>query len=500
MILDPSTYPTLSRARKACRKGLIIVSSPSSENVKKIRGRAANRITPSNIIEIQTRLTTKSYPELTYAKPPFPLPVIYQDSHIALVNKPSGVVTYSHRKGGHGSMTIRAALPHVLIPPNPDEIPDGSILRRPQPVHRLDKITSGIMVIAKTKFSMISLSKSFAERRISKSYLAILNGLPDDGGAVDGWSKIETSLSGKNATTFWKVIEYSKSLKADDNYVTLVNFKPVTGRYHQLRIHSKDELNCAIVGDGEYDGGTESAMGLRDNGMFLCSNRIKLPHPVYTSLEECPKVEGVEWEEEDGVVYLKAAIEPPEKFEKFMKRENERYEKFSDTTSPSMSKPEPEPEPEPSAVSKIFKSDKRPIILFDGVCNMCNSAVNLSLDWDTSGKLRFAALQSRVGKVLLESVGRDKDDISTIVLIEDGPEDYIKSDAVLRIGGLLAPNFLPVGLVSKIVMRIVPKVLRDIFYENVADNRYRILGKREECRFGDEEEFADRFVDDGVLE
>ena len=61
---------------------------------------------------------------------------------------------------------------------------------------------------------------------------------------------------------------------------------------------------------------------------------------------------------------------------------------------------------------RVFEQDSRPIILFDGVCNLCNSAVNVALDWDPSGKLRFAALQSNVGKSLLQAHNRDADDIS----------------------------------------------------------------------------------------
>merc|ERR1712028_277415 len=73
---------------------------------------------------------------------------------------------------------------------------------------------------------------------------------------------------------------------------------------------------------------------------------------------------------------------------------------------------------DPKTVSlNVFRDDDRPIILFDGVCNLCNTAVNLALDWDPSGKLRFAALQSNVGRSLLEVNGRNANDISSIVLV-----------------------------------------------------------------------------------
>ena len=156
---------------------------------------------------------------------------------------------------------------------------------------------------------------------------------------------------------------------------------------------------------------------------------------------------------------------------------------------------------EPSIVSeRVFATDKRPVILFDGVCNMCNGAVNLALDWDPAAKLRFSALQSNVGRALLQANGREADDISSIVLVtSDGA--YIKSDAILRITEELTPSWLPVPLAKPAAIAgrtLVPKFLRDLIYDGVADNRYSILGMRDECRFGDENEFAARFVDDSV--
>lgn len=147
---------------------------------------------------------------------------------------------------------------------------------------------------------------------------------------------------------------------------------------------------------------------------------------------------------------------------------------------------------------KVFESDRRPVILFDGVCNMCNDAVNLALDWDPKGKLRFSALQSNVGRALLQSNGRNADDISSIVLVtKDGA--YIKSDAVLKITEELTPlPILPLKPVAALGINLVPKFLRDLIYDGVADNRYSIMGKRNECRFDSDGEFEDRFVDDQI--
>ena len=157
--------------------------------------------------------------------------------------------------------------------------------------------------------------------------------------------------------------------------------------------------------------------------------------------------------------------------------------------------------PTPSVVLKrVFEQDSRPIILFDGVCNLCNSAVNLALDWDPSGKLRFAALQSKVGQNLLQAHGREANDISSIVFVTPKGA-YTKSDAILGITQELNPlPFVPMKPLAMAGQYLVPQILRDAVYDGVADNRYSIMGKRDQCRFDADGEFDDRFVDDNLAE
>lgn len=156
--------------------------------------------------------------------------------------------------------------------------------------------------------------------------------------------------------------------------------------------------------------------------------------------------------------------------------------------------------PPAEVLTRVFEDDKRPIILFDGVCNLCNNAVNLALDWDPKGALRFAALQSNVGRALLQSHGRDADDISSIVFVTpDGA--YTKSDAILGISSELNPlPMLPLQPFAKLATAVVPKFLRDVIYDGVADNRYSIMGMRDECRFDADGEFDDRFVNERLAE
>lgn len=165
----------------------------------------------------------------------------------------------------------------------------------------------------------------------------------------------------------------------------------------------------------------------------------------------------------------------------------------SSESSPSIELYDPD-----TVFSRVFAADQRPIILFDGVCNMCNNAVNVALDWDKDGKLRFSALQSEVGKALLQKYGRNADDISSIVLVaKDGA--YIKSDAILKIAEELAPfALLPLRPAAALGRLVVPKILRDVIYDGVADNRYSIMGKRNECRLDSDGEFEDRFIDDTI--
>jgi len=117
----------------------------------------------------------------------------------------------------------------------------------------------------------------------------------------------------------------------------------------------------------------------------------------------------------------------------------------------------------------------RAVILFDGVCNFCNGAVNFVISRDRDGYFKFAALQSAVGEELLEKHRIDKVETDSVVLIEDD-KAYLHSSAALRIVRRL-PGLWPIlyGLI------IVPKGIRDWAYRLFAKHRYRLFGRREEC-------------------
>jgi predicted DCC family thiol-disulfide oxidoreductase YuxK len=138
--------------------------------------------------------------------------------------------------------------------------------------------------------------------------------------------------------------------------------------------------------------------------------------------------------------------------------------------------------------------DERGVILYDGVCNLCNSAVNFAIEYDADvtgrGSLRFAALQSDAGRAMLVRAGRDADDISSIVFVERGGVARVKSDAILAIAKRLRAPFPQLSALGRV---FVPRMLGDAVYDLVANNRYAVLGKRDVCRLGDETH-DDRFL------
>ena len=142
-------------------------------------------------------------------------------------------------------------------------------------------------------------------------------------------------------------------------------------------------------------------------------------------------------------------------------------------------------EPTDSPVSNAF-----PVVLFDGVCNLCDRSVQFILDRDRDDAFRFASLQSETGRALMRDHQLDPDVLASVVLVEGG-QAYTRSDAALRIARRLrAPWNALWGL------RIVPRGLRDAVYDVVAARRYRWFGTREACRIPSPD-VAARFLDVG---
>jgi 23S rRNA pseudouridine1911/1915/1917 synthase len=186
-----------------------------------------------------------------------PLTILFEDQDILVVNKPPGLVV--HPGAGHRDGTLLNALVHHC----PDLLDIGEV-SRPGLVHRLDKDTSGLLVVAKTGLAHAALVAQFQVHAITKIYQALVWGrLPETQGRIEkevgrhptARQKMSVhARRGKPAVTFWKVIkEYPGPL-------TLVQLSPQTGRTHQLRVHLASEGH-PVLGDATYGGGVSRLTG-----------------------------------------------------------------------------------------------------------------------------------------------------------------------------------------------------------------------------------------------
>jgi len=116
-----------------------------------------------------------------------------------------------------------------------------------------------------------------------------------------------------------------------------------------------------------------------------------------------------------------------------------------------------------------------PVILFDGVCNFCNSAINFVLKQDKKGVFRFAPLQSEAGRQLLHQYDLSIQEFDSFVLIDNG-RVYKKSAASFRV-----MHHLPWYWKELQILRIIPTIFRDAIYDFIARNRYKWFGKKDQC-------------------
>lgn len=132
-----------------------------------------------------------------------------------------------------------------------------------------------------------------------------------------------------------------------------------------------------------------------------------------------------------------------------------------------------------------------PVLLFDGVCNLCSGVVQFLIPRDPEGIVRFASLQSDVGQALLDRCGLPTDEFDSFVLVDD-TDSYTKSAAAIQTAQYLRP---PWSMLA--ALRVVPRPLRDLVYDLVAASRYRVFGRREQCLMPTPE-LRDRFIDGGI--
>ncbi len=116
------------------------------------------------------------------------------------------------------------------------------------------------------------------------------------------------------------------------------------------------------------------------------------------------------------------------------------------------------------------------IVLFDGVCNLCNGAINFLIDHDKDNKLLFASLQSDFGQGVLKDFGMNTSDFNTFIFLKDG-KLFSRSQGALEVMNILGGSWS-----SLYILRFVPSFIRDSIYKLVANYRYKLFGQREACR------------------
>ena len=184
-------------------------------------------------------------PSKTIEPEDIPLDIIYEDDDLIILNKPANLIVHPARGNKHG--TLVNALVYYS-----DELSSGLGEFRPGIVHRLDRNTTGVMVVARRETAQWKIAKQFELRQVSTSYLAIVHGTPDRINAPLGvHPKIREKYAvraetGKEAVTFYEVIEAFRGF-------SLVHCKPQTGRTHQIRVHLA-YLKHPIVADDMYGG------------------------------------------------------------------------------------------------------------------------------------------------------------------------------------------------------------------------------------------------------
>ena len=199
-----------------------------------------------------------------------PLDIIYQDKDIAIINKPQGMTVHAGN-GTHGSTLVNALLYHL------DSLSGINGVIRPGIVHRIDKDTSGLLVVAKNDAAHLSLSEQIKNKTCHRIYLALLEGtVKQNDGIIDTFigrsNKNRTMMavkdSGRRAVTHFKVLKRYKEF-------TFAEFKLETGRTHQIRVHCK-YIGHPIVGDPVY--GYEKQK-FKLNGQLLHAWKLELTHP-----------------------------------------------------------------------------------------------------------------------------------------------------------------------------------------------------------------------------
>ena len=254
-------WPQLSRARwqRALAAGLVQLNGAVA--------RASDPVAAGDRIEAAP--PPPAAPPVQAAAEDIPLDVLHEDDDLLCLNKPPGLVV--HPAAGHWQGTLVNAILHHC-----GSVSSGGHALRPGIVHRLDKDTSGCILVAKNDTAHAALARQFAERTARKTYLAVVRGRPRaSAGSVQGAiarhpvhrqrMAVSRRPGAREAETAWRVLQTAGNL-------SLLECRPRTGRTHQIRVHLK-HLGHPIAGDRVYGGGADF------NRQLLHAWKIAVTHP-----------------------------------------------------------------------------------------------------------------------------------------------------------------------------------------------------------------------------
>jgi 23S rRNA pseudouridine955/2504/2580 synthase len=265
---------TQGQIEKALRKGEIRVDGARAKSNTRVKAGQTVRIPPIAAAPDREEADEKPRARLKSSDADMMRSlVIYEDDQIIALNKPAGLAV----QGGTGTIRHVDALSRALV---------DDTAEKPRLVHRLDRDTSGVLVLAKTVGTANFLGKLFRSRELDKIYWAVTLGVPHPAsGEIRGWM-IKSAGPGSDKE---KMRQAAQNEKGAVHAVTLysvvqnagrkaawVALKPETGRTHQLRFHMA-ELGCAIVGDRKYTCDRETPQGLAE-GLHLHARALRLPN------------------------------------------------------------------------------------------------------------------------------------------------------------------------------------------------------------------------------
>ena len=249
---------TRSKVRSAIDEGTVLV------NGKKVK--ASHAIAPGEVIEI-----TLPHPPRPEAKSEdIPLDIVFEDDQLLIVNKAAGMVT--HPAFGNYTGTLVNALLHHC-----NSLSTVNTETRPGIVHRLDKDTTGLMVVAKNDVAHHFLAKQFSRRTISREYWAVVWGkFKEPKGTIEASlgrskkdrKKVTVTAGGKHAVTDYEVIK-------EFDFLSLIRLKLRTGRTHQIRVHLA-HIGHPVFGDPTYGGRSQTWGGLDGKRALRAQNLLKI--------------------------------------------------------------------------------------------------------------------------------------------------------------------------------------------------------------------------------